>query len=150
MSKVVAPGLGQGADNGQAPVMWPMGKVCLTCLNAGWLTEESEAVGKPSRMIRCPECGGASAADRNGDGAVTAMIAREHLKTERIREVSGLPPAGTAALAGEDRTGPLPPPPGFSQADGKVPLLQHERARAAALKQQTANVAKGMKMGGAR
>lgn len=90
-------------------------------------------------MIRCPTCQGASAAERNSEAAVKTMIAREHLKTERIRAAAGLPPAGTAADTGE-RDKPEAPPEGFSKADGKVPLMGDEAARERRRRQIVANV----------
>jgi hypothetical protein len=67
------------------------------------------------------------------------MIACAQLKTERIREAQGLPPAGTAAVTGE-RDKPEAPPDGFSKADGKVPLLGAEEARERMRRQIAANV----------
>lgn len=121
------------------PSSWPEHRVCPTCLNAGWLTEESKSLGKSGRLIRCPTCQGESAAERNSEAAVKTMIARVHLKTERIRAAEGLPPAGTAAVTGE-RDKPEAPPEGFSKADGQVPLLGGEEARERMRRQIAANV----------
>jgi len=142
MPKADLGGLGEGTGTHPDPFAvgaWPAGAVCPRCLNAGWLTEETALLGKPGRMIRCPMCQGASAVQGNSEAAVKAMIAREHLKTERIREANGLPPAGTAAVTGE-REKPEAPPGGFSKADGKVPLMGDEAARERMRRQIAANV----------